>query len=686
MRASHKIALAGGFVVCLGMIGWVWAQGPVPVAAPAAAPATLWSFLGIPQGSNKIQDALVNPLGKHPKLERKPVLKKIADPANLESPNPAIKAAAKAKADADLAPQKIKAIRYLATVCCGCAKNKDDVKDALMGALDDCTEDVRYEAALALCGCSGNVCVTCNSGSCCDAKIMNKLQKVSEGQDAQGCWLESSARVRAAAANALNACRRIRGPEAAPEKPKPIGEVPGEAPAKEKSPSKTGDQMLEETAASSPSGARVRAWPVGFPAFGESVEADSSAPASAGPDTAASEDLTSQLALGGRLRDRICPPRRWREGYAPVEEAAPPTPVKPGEKAPEAKPPTEAAPPEFEAPSPTGLARGTAMDGGVPNMIGDLFGGGMVQFQPPDTVGEPFNVTVPIAGGDPGFKVADDNNPIPTDRFFCNYNLFTNSLHAGDGNPRDFNRFVFGLEKTFFDGQSSVEFRIPFGNGLNTTQETALGAPLMATEFGNVPVVFKTLLWRCEHQAFSVGVAAVAPTGRDGRVTQFGDDLLVVENEAWHFQPFFGWLWAPEGRRLFLELFGELDVAANGNDVLVPDFFTQGLERVGRYTDQPLGLLDLKIGYWLYENPDARWVKGLAPTCELHYTTTLRNTDNVGGVRNPNNRMDIVDLTVGVHVLLGEKAVLTIAGAAPLRTEGNRVFDAEAVVQFNRRY
>ena len=44
--------------------------------------------------------------------------RRIADPANLQSDNPAIKAAAKAKAEQDLAPQKIKAIKYLATVGC----------------------------------------------------------------------------------------------------------------------------------------------------------------------------------------------------------------------------------------------------------------------------------------------------------------------------------------------------------------------------------------------------------------------------------------------------------------------------------------------------------------------------------------------------------------------------------------
>jgi hypothetical protein len=172
----------------------------------------LWNFLGIPQGVNKMTDAKVNARGNRPNLERQPPLLRIADPANIASPNPAIATAAKIKADADLAPQKIKALKYLGSVCCGCAKNKDEVKLALMAALDDCTEEVRYEAALALCHCAGNPCSSCNSTGCCDPAVMNKLLKVAEGKDAQGCYLEPSARVRSVAANALNACRNVTQP------------------------------------------------------------------------------------------------------------------------------------------------------------------------------------------------------------------------------------------------------------------------------------------------------------------------------------------------------------------------------------------------------------------------------------------------------------------------------------------
>jgi hypothetical protein len=173
--------------------------------------------LGIPQGFNKIQDGLLNRKGKHPGMERKDALLRIADPANLESKIPAIKAAAEIKADADLAPQKIKAIKYLASVGCGCASQKVDVQGALLAALDDCTEDVRYEAAVAICKTAGNPCCHCGS-TCCGPDLTAKLNDMAYGQDENGCWKEASARVRAAAAGALNACPaqpqiEVEGPE-----------------------------------------------------------------------------------------------------------------------------------------------------------------------------------------------------------------------------------------------------------------------------------------------------------------------------------------------------------------------------------------------------------------------------------------------------------------------------------------
>ncbi len=186
-------------------------------AAPARAePGTFWNFLGIPQGTQKVRDSRLNRLGNNPQRERVPPLKRIADPANLESKNPAIAAAAKIKKDQDLAPQKIKAIKYLGSIACCCPTNKEDVKNALLAALGDCTDEVRQAAATAICHAAGNPCTICNECSCCTADVMNKLNEMANEQDEQGCWKEPNPVVRQAAALALEACRRVRGPEPAP--------------------------------------------------------------------------------------------------------------------------------------------------------------------------------------------------------------------------------------------------------------------------------------------------------------------------------------------------------------------------------------------------------------------------------------------------------------------------------------
>lgn len=197
-------------MVLLGLAASLAVSAPTAqaqVAAPAA-PTTLWNFLGIPQGVNKIYDASVNRRGNFPGLERKPPLKGIADPANLESSNPAIKKAAEIKQQEDLAKQKIKAIKYLAKIGCGCYPG---VKEALMAALDDCTEKVRYEAAKAIGEAACNHCETCNKQCCCDEELSLKLAEVAYEMDDTCCYKERSERVREAARQALMNCCSMKG-------------------------------------------------------------------------------------------------------------------------------------------------------------------------------------------------------------------------------------------------------------------------------------------------------------------------------------------------------------------------------------------------------------------------------------------------------------------------------------------
>lgn len=191
---------------------------------PPAAPFTLWNFLGIPQGFNKIRDATSNRRGNFPGMERKPPMKALADPKNLESPVSAIKKAAEIKTEEDLAPQKIKAIKYLATVGCGCYGG---VKEALMEALEDCTEEVRYQTVLAIQDAATMHCDVCNQDCCCDEEMTKKLAEIAYELNDKGCFKEPSERVREAAKTAMCACCPGRGP-IGEEVPVPQETIPAE--------------------------------------------------------------------------------------------------------------------------------------------------------------------------------------------------------------------------------------------------------------------------------------------------------------------------------------------------------------------------------------------------------------------------------------------------------------------------
>jgi hypothetical protein len=202
-------------LVAVAIVGFA-----VPRIALGQAPAeprkqaTLWSFLGIPQTYTSVRDNWDNRNGNRPRQERKPNLVRLADPKNLESPNPAIKKAAEIKKEEDLAKQKIKAVKYLTKIGCGCYNRDGSITDALLKALDDCTEDVRYATVKAITeAANGEACVNCKNKSCCSEELSNKLYEMAYERDDAGCYLEPSERVRQAAAEALRACCPGRGSE-----------------------------------------------------------------------------------------------------------------------------------------------------------------------------------------------------------------------------------------------------------------------------------------------------------------------------------------------------------------------------------------------------------------------------------------------------------------------------------------
>lgn len=224
-------------VMTAGCLSMPQAPAPPVGAAAAAAPTTLPQFLGLTPICKHLEvkaKCLIAMLG-HSCLEPKPPLLPLSDPANLKSPIPAVAAAAKIKAAEDTAPQKIKALEYLATIgCTTCypGKNGPLVQEAFLSGLQDCTEAVRFAAVNALLQTAGNPCTVCKQSACCGPEIMRALHDIAYKIDpASGCYVEPSARVRRVARLAMRGCGNIVPPPVVPGIPLEGPAAPAKSPA-----------------------------------------------------------------------------------------------------------------------------------------------------------------------------------------------------------------------------------------------------------------------------------------------------------------------------------------------------------------------------------------------------------------------------------------------------------------------
>ena len=352
------------------------------------------------------------------------------------------------------------------------------------------------------------------------------------------------------------------------------------------------------------------------------------------------------------------------DGLMPPAVVVPPVPAAPA--APAVPPP----PPMVRSTASASLGAVAGAYSSAPAMIGDFFGSTLGI----DSVHEH---TIALAGGDRRFKVAENTSPVPQDRVFFNYNHFHDALRDVNEAARNLDRFTFGLEKTFWCGMGSIETRLPFAGGLDSRQ-TFGDLDTGSVELGNLASTLKFRLLSGNNWLLSGGTTMTVPTGEDFRLFSGNAPQLIVENDAVHLAPFLGYL-RTSGRGFF-QAFIQTDFDLNGNDVFSNGNFE------GVVQDQNLLFLDVGVGRWLrrcYDPCDG--FRGVAAIAELHYTTTMNDTDTVSSVSNPFNRMDLLNATGALHIQRGPTA-LRVGGAAPLRDDEERMFEAEILVQLTRLY
>jgi hypothetical protein len=332
---------------------------------------------------------------------------------------------------------------------------------------------------------------------------------------------------------------------------------------------------------------------------------------------------------------------------------------------------------------------------GTPNMFGDSGegSGNGVNVMGPAGMS---SADTPLAGGVRRLKIAENDNTLPQDRIFFLYNHFQDAALIEDatfipGVQRSvsLDRYTIGFEKTFRDGLWAYELRMPFGCGYDYRSAQFASA---AGQIGNLSVVLKRLLYKSDTTVAAVGLCVDTPTGSDATGTGQGVEYT-IHNQATFLMPYLGILRTPTDR-LFYQCFLQVDVPTNGDRIDYVDTVGAGSGSFGTLNDQTLMYADLAVGYWLSRNPNADWVTGLASALELHYTTTVQDADIVNGSAsgryfsfgNFSNRVDVLDLTVGLHAELTGNTLCRVAGVVPLRADDDRLFNAEVQVQLERRF
>jgi hypothetical protein len=246
-------------------------------------------------------------------------------------------------------------------------------------------------------------------------------------------------------------------------------------------------------------------------------------------------------------------------------------------------------------------------------------------------------VAIPVSYG--AMKIAENGSVRPQDRVFGTYNYYHNVLGIAD-----VHREVVGLEKTFLNGNASIEVRAPFYQSIADSGRNQAA-------FDDLTAIFKYAIINRDTAVLSLGIAVTVPTGPSYQ------PLVGDSRDITYLQPFVG------------------AYAAKGN------WYVHGFSSYLYPTDTVAPVVwfnDLGVGYYWARN--GRFLTAIVPTAEVHVTTPMNHRSE----SDPERRRDTVDLTGGAHFYFGNRTSIGVAVGTPVT--GPRPFSVEGLLNFNVRY
>jgi hypothetical protein len=263
-----------------------------------------------------------------------------------------------------------------------------------------------------------------------------------------------------------------------------------------------------------------------------------------------------------------------------------------------------------------------------------------------------------------GFKMAENQSPMPQDRFFFGFNYFNDVNRTLDKffqapiKGIEIYRYVFGFEKTFNNGMGSIGIRLPIDNVFARSAVPTLNQGGNSTALGNLTVYIKHIFaFNKETGSMASGGVAISPQTAPGR---FGGAPFLAPSNTTAIQPFFAFLFSRD--RFYLQGFTAIDVPA---DPAQPTLIYN----------------DLGMGYFVYrDNVSNRLITAVAPTVEVHVNTPINHT-GAYNLFDKAGSPDIVNITSGLNTRFRQNSILTMGVVTPVT--GPRPFTIEATVLLN---